>query len=90
MPELSDVETERIAQQITTKLAENKQTHWVESEIHYLDHQWVKHQRENQQDVKAFRDKVIQSSLAGVFVIIIVFTLKTLWKTFITTVKTGL
>jgi len=90
MPDLSDSATERIAQQLAVELTKHKQAHWVESELHYQDHQWIKDRREYEKEHKIVKSKIIQSAIVWALIIIMGFLVKTVWKAFITTVKTGL
>lgn len=82
MSDLTDEQAEEIAERVARKIMEEKRAAWIDSETHAKHHNWVKNKMQDEDDWRAMRKRIIESSLAWALPIFITAMCTALWQYF--------
>jgi len=85
--ELSETELSSIARKLSEQLTANKRAFWVDPEIHAQHHEWVKQRKQDEDDLRSFRQKVIQSAILYAVPLALAFVALASWKAIVAAIQ---
>jgi len=77
---LSNNDVTAIAKELAEEMTSKKRSQWVDPSTHAEHHEWISERMQAEEEIKAFRRKIIQSSIVWVVPLSLGFVGVALWR----------